>query len=105
MHQRDIQRLWELWCEGAESYLHERAGEQKQKRTLDVGRSDKKHSGEEQQLPLQMRVHKTIGLAGKWKILSDSFSDMVSKPMVLVLRYGLRCTCGKNATVGHGVVA
>ena len=24
-HQRDVQRLWELWCEGAEAQLHERA--------------------------------------------------------------------------------
>ena len=64
--QRDVQRLWELWCEGAQTY--------QTKCNLVVARS-KKHSGEEQQLKLLIivqdsqaahlhrHVHQTHGLS------------------------------------------
>ena len=55
-----------LWCEGAETCLHERVQRVLGRQKVQSGRDQVKltHSGEKQQLLLFMQVHKTIGPAG-----------------------------------------
>ena len=105
--QRDVQRLWMLWCEGAAAYLCERS----QLVPGKIGKSAiRSWTGQTQRrratAPKAHEGAKNIGLAncsnsqGKLRISSGSFTDTFIKLVAWVRFRGVQFTCGTKFHCG-----
>ena len=83
MQQRHVQRLWELWSESAEAYLHKRMKQGRDTKKAPTGRGQVRLKPQRRRAltPSAHREHRIIGHAGcsNWqdrlKISSDNFTD------------------------------
>ena len=105
MQQRNVQRLWELWCESAKAFLHRRTKQRLSTVKARTGRGEVRHSGEGQMLHPHTKEHKIIGHAGcsswpdKKKTSSDNFTGTLRWLVVSVLFHGASSACGKNQAI------
>ena len=104
MQQRNVQRLWELWCESAEAYLHKRTKQRLSTVKAQTGRGQVRLKTQRRRAtaPSAISRRSTKSSDAPWscsswqdkqKISSDNFTGTLRWLVVSVLFHGACSAC------------